>query len=222
MHMGGIFLLLFSCSAAMDSFKTANPASRNNAAQSAPEYPSAQDERPICSKSTSAASLRPEDRARSIETRSFAVGNGTYKSLSRRPGRIMAGSINSGRFVAAITKTDPRLPNPSISVSNWFTTRSETPPPPPPSEPRLGQSESSSSKKTTHGLEERARSNTKRTDRSDSPTYLSNNSGPFTERKLAPDSLAMAFANNVLPHPGGPYNNTPAGRDRPSDRNFSG
>jgi len=29
-------------------------------------------------------------------------------------------------------------------------------------------------------------------------------SGPFTLIKFAPDSLAMAFASSVFPHPGGP------------------
>ena len=48
-------------------------------------------------------------------------------TLSRRPGRSIAESMMSGRFVAAITKTSPRLSSPSSSVSNWFTTRSLTP-----------------------------------------------------------------------------------------------
>ncbi len=30
-----------------------------------------------------------------------------------------------------------------------------------------------------------------------------NNSGPLTEIKFTPDSLAIAFARRVLPHPGG-------------------
>lgn len=46
---------------------------------------------------------------------------------------------------------------------------------------------------------------------SDSPTYLFNNSGPFTAIKLALEAFATALANNVLPHPGGPHSNTPAG-----------
>mmetsp|Transcript_8856 Transcript_8856/g.25532 ORF Transcript_8856/g.25532 Transcript_8856/m.25532 type:complete len:254 (-) Transcript_8856:552-1313(-) len=157
-----------------------------------------------------------------MDTRSCAVGNGTYSNLSRRPGLIMAGSISSGRLVAAITKTLRLLSSPSISVSSWFTTRSLTPPPPPPSLPRRGHNESSSSKNTTQGLELRARSNTRRTERSLSPTYLSSSSGPFTLMKLAPLSLAIALASNVFPHPGGPYSMTPAGRGIPSAWNFSG
>jgi len=46
---------------------------------------------------------------------------------------------------------------------------------------------------------------------SDSPTYLFNNSGPFTAIKLALEAFATALANNVLPHPWGPHSNTPAG-----------
>lgn len=34
-------------------------------------------------------------------------------------------------------------------------------------------------------------------------------SGPFTDMKLIPASLAMALAKSVLPQPGGPYNKTP-------------
>lgn len=39
--------------------------------------------------------------------------------------------------------------------------------------------------------------------------YLLSNSGPFTAIKLMLNSLAIADAKNVLPHPGGPYNNKP-------------
>ncbi len=35
------------------------------------------------------------------------------------------------------------------------------------------------------------------------------NSGPLTDIKFMPASLATAFAKSVLPHPGGPHNNTP-------------
>ena len=102
-------------------------------------------------------------------------------------GLNMAGSINSGLLVAATTKTLDRLSSPSISVSNWFTTRSVIPPPLG-SLPLFGQSESNSSKKTMHGEELHARSKTCRTARSLSPKYLSSNSGPFTDMKLTPDS----------------------------------
>lgn len=41
-------------------------------------------------------------------------------------------------------------------------------------------------------------------------------SGPLTEIKLIPASLAMALANNVFPQPGGPHNNTPLAADKPN------
>lgn len=41
------------------------------------------------------------------------------------------------------------------------------------------------------------------------------NSGPFTDMKFIPASLAIAFANKVLPQPGGPHNKTPVGVFRP-------
>lgn len=75
-----------------------------------------------------------------------------------------------------------RASMPSISVSNWLTRRSAgallpsplTPAPP----PRRGASASISSKKSTQGCAARARANSCRTARSDSPTYLFNSSGP--------------------------------------------
>lgn len=54
----------------------------------------------------------------------------TNRTLSRRPGLSIAGSMMSGRFVAAMTKTSPRVSKPSSSVNSWFTTRSLTPPAP--------------------------------------------------------------------------------------------
>ena len=79
----------------------------------------------------------------------------------------------------------------------------------------LGQSASISSKKITHGELALARSNTCLTPRSLSPTYLFSNSGPLMEMKLARLSFDTAFARSVLPQPGGPYSNTPAGMERP-------
>lgn len=93
---------------------------------------------------------------------------------------------------------------------------------------RRGTIASSSSKKMMQGDEARARANTCLTARSLSPTYckpsqyrptaipkaertLLSSSGPLTEIKLALLSFATAFANNVLPHPGGPHSNTPHG-----------
>jgi len=44
----------------------------------------------------------------------------------------------------------------------------------------------------------------------------------FTEIKFDPDSLLIALANNVFPHPGGPYNNIPEGDKSPNFEKFSG
>jgi len=46
-------------------------------------------------------------------------------------------------------------------------------------------------------------------------------SGPLTEIKLIPASLATAFANRVLPQPGGPQSKTPAGVTSPKLENSS-
>mmetsp|Transcript_46535 Transcript_46535/g.75624 ORF Transcript_46535/g.75624 Transcript_46535/m.75624 type:complete len:341 (-) Transcript_46535:129-1151(-) len=61
-----------------------------------------------------------------------------------------------------------------------------------------------------------ARWKTRRTARSDSPTYLLSSSGPLTAMKLAPLALAVALASSVLPQPGGPKRRTPTGTVRPS------
>jgi hypothetical protein len=108
-------------------------------------------------------------RALRIDTRSSAKGRPTQRSVSRRPGRSIAASMSPGRFVAAmmyIPSLDPLIP--SSSVSKVFTTRLEA------SERfefRVGTKASNSSKKRTQGMEERARVNTWRIARSDSPTY---------------------------------------------------
>jgi transitional endoplasmic reticulum ATPase len=47
-------------------------------------------------------------------------------------------------------------------------------------------------------------SDTSLTFASDSPNHMVNNSGPLIDTKLALHSDATAFANNVLPQPGGP------------------
>ena len=154
-----------------------------------------------------------------IDSLSSLVGKGTYNNLSKRPGLSMAGSIMSGRFVAAITKTSRRSSSPSISVKSQFTTLSDEELF---SEPLLGHKESNSSKKITHGAEALALLKSYRTAFSDSPTYLLRSSGPLIEIKLAFDSLETALATRVLPQPGGPYKRTPAGALRPILLNFSG
>eukprot|EP00755_Sulcionema_specki_P010848 Sspe_Gene.47543::Locus_24298_Transcript_1_1_Confidence_1.000_Length_2121::g.47543::m.47543 len=120
----------------------------------------------------------------------------------------------STRFVAAMTKTWSRPSTPSISVRSWFTRRSA--PGVDRSIPRFGASASSSSKKSTHGAEARPRANTILTARSLSPTYLLRSSGPLTDMKFAEASLAIAFATNVFPHPGGPKSSSPQGVPSPT------
>mmetsp|Transcript_276 Transcript_276/g.749 ORF Transcript_276/g.749 Transcript_276/m.749 type:complete len:298 (-) Transcript_276:94-987(-) len=73
-----------------------------------------------------------------------------------------------------------------------------------------------------HGADARARANNERTALSDSPTYLSSNSGPFTDIKLAAAAAATARATKVLPQPGGPYNKTPDGSGTPRASNRFG
>ena len=70
------------------------------------------------------------------------------------------------------------------------------------------------------GEARRAFLNTSRTAFSESPTHLLNNSGPFTAKKLRPDSVANALAIKVLLQPGGPYKSTPLGGFIPKNSNF--
>mmetsp|Transcript_37639 Transcript_37639/g.73535 ORF Transcript_37639/g.73535 Transcript_37639/m.73535 type:complete len:243 (+) Transcript_37639:349-1077(+) len=131
-------------------------------------------------------------------------GRGMYTSWSRRPGRMRAGSMMSGRLVAPMMKTFFFSPTPSISVSIWFITRSPAPPASPPELPRARAIESSSSKKSTQGADCLALSKISLTLLSDSPNHMVSSSGPLIEMKLDWHSLAIAFASSVLPHPGGP------------------
>lgn len=66
---------------------------------------------------------------------------------------------------------------------------------------RLGAIESNSSKNNIQGLAALALSNRSLTDFSLAPMYLLSISGPFTEMKLSPHSLATAEASRVFPHP---------------------
>eukprot|EP00732_Lithocolla_globosa_P002952 Lithocolla_globosa_v1_NODE_2130_length_2151_cov_211.295802.p3 type:complete len:104 gc:universal NODE_2130_length_2151_cov_211.295802:1416-1105(-) len=95
-------------------------------------------------------------------------------------------------------------PIPSISVNSWFSTRSAAPPASPLEPPRALAMESNSSKNSTQGDALRALSNTSRTFASASPNHIVKSSGPLMEMKFAWHSFAIAFANIVLPQPGGP------------------
>jgi hypothetical protein len=74
---------------------------------------------------------------------------------------------------------------------------------------RFGAIESNSSKNKIQGLAALARSNRSLTDFSLAPMYLLRISGPLTEMKFRPHSLATAEASSVLPHPGYPYSRRP-------------
>eukprot|EP00959_Pyramimonas_sp_CCMP1952_P028343 594585-Pyramimonas_sp.AAC.1 len=73
--------------------------------------------------------------------------------------------------------------------------RSMTPPESLP-RPRAGASESSSSKKTTHGFSSLALWNKVRTFFSLSPMYIDSSSGPLTLRKCTLHSVATALASS--------------------------
>ena len=60
-----------------------------------------------------------------ISPRSEAEGSPTNNWWSRRPGRIIAGSIMSGRFVAATTYTPFLSLRPSSSVNSVLTIRED-------------------------------------------------------------------------------------------------
>lgn len=57
----------------------------------------------------------------------------------------------------------------------------------------------------------RAKLNSPATSLFDSPNHLLVRTEAAMLINVAPDSLANALANMVLPHPGGPYNSTPLG-----------
>lgn len=61
----------------------------------------------------------------------------------------------------------------------------------------------------TDGLFFLAISNNARISFADSPTHFETKSEEDTEKKVALHSVAHALAKNVLPVPGGPYNNIP-------------
>ena len=126
----------------------------------------------------------------------------------------------SGRLVAAMTVTLPRLSKPSMDVSSWFTTRSVT------LEslamPRRGAMASISSRNTMAGATCLAFLKIWRMAFSDSPTHLDMISGPFTLMKFTWHSLATARASSVFPVPGGPYSSTPRPGRMPRRENAPG
>jgi hypothetical protein len=104
------------------TFRDVTAASRSRLARSAPVSPSHAADDANVRKSTPSAMGDRAHSAVKIAPRPAALGSGTYSVLSKRPGRRRAGSIMSGRFVAASTNTAPRDSVPSNSVRSWFTT----------------------------------------------------------------------------------------------------
>ena len=140
-----------------------------------------------------------------ILTLSSILGGGTYIIWSNLPGRVSALSIISGLLVAATTITCFKVSIPSISFRSWHKTLSET-------SVLIDlwvAMASISSKKITLGEHCLALLKISLIAFSESPTYLENNSGPFTARKFSLLSVAMALAIIVLLHPGGPYKRIP-------------
>lgn len=103
-------------------------------------------------------------------------GTSTKTKWSNLPGLSNALSIEAGLFVAAIIITFFRDSNPSISVSNYIRTLSETSVLP----YLYGAMASISSKNNTEGAQILAFLNISLTVFSLSPTYLLKISGPFT------------------------------------------
>jgi len=115
----------------------------HSALMSAPDFPSLR-----------AARLRRSTPTRGMDSvwssssrnRPASSGRAISMVLERRPPRSNAGSSPSGRFVAPTTRTPRRVETPSISASNWLTSRSPHVP-----SPRLGARASISSMKMIAG-----------------------------------------------------------------------
>ena len=147
-----------------------------------------------------------------IALRSARSGRSTCICLSKRPGRNKALSNMSARFVAANTITPELVPKPSISVRSALRvfSRSSLPPIAGFFE-RARPIASISSIKIMQGDFCLACAKTSRTRLAPTPTNISTKSEPLIEKKGTPASPATAFANKVLPVPGGPISKAPFG-----------
>ena len=99
--------------------------------------------------------------------------------------------VMNSAFIIAVTSWSPRL--------------------------RSFKKESISSMKMILGWVFRAKLNSPATSLFDSPYHLFARAETAILMKVAPDSLASAFASIVFPHPGGPYRSTPLGAPRSVD-----
>ena len=149
-------------------------------------------------------------------------GRPTTIFRSKRPGRKIAGSRISTRFVAAITIIPSLTPKPSISTSSWFSVCSRSSWPPPMPLPRRLATASISSINTIQGWFRLASANRSRTREAPTPTNISTKSEPEILKKGTPASPATAFASRVLPVPGGPSSSTPLGILAPTRTYFWG
>mmetsp|Transcript_81050 Transcript_81050/g.238194 ORF Transcript_81050/g.238194 Transcript_81050/m.238194 type:complete len:236 (+) Transcript_81050:1466-2173(+) len=174
-------------------------ASVHNCARSAPTKPCVF--AAISSSLTSGPSFIFLVWIRMISRRPLSSGTPMSSSLSKRPKRRRAWSMELGRFVAPMTTVCPRPFMPSIRVSIWETTRRSTSPL---VLSRFGAIESISSMKMMDGAFFSASSNARRRFASASPAIFDMTSGPLMRKKKAPVSLATARAISVLPLPGGP------------------
>jgi hypothetical protein len=146
----------------------------------------------------------------------FLSGTDMHISRSKRPARLNAGSNESGRLVAPMTMTafPPVFSMVRLSkhVNNCATILLSIPRD---AVSRLGVMASISSMNTKQGALAMASSNKERTFCSDWPDMPLTISGALTRKKATPNSPAIALANEVLPHPGGPCSKIPRGGSTP-------
>ena len=209
--------MLSSKSAWVTDFRPARTARRAASltmlANSAPEAPEAI--RATFSKSTSPAIFTFLAWTFKISVRPWRSGSSTGTRRSKRPGRVNAGSRDSGRLVAARMMTPLFSSKPSISVSSWFKVCSRS------SLPEMFPSRflpmaSISSMNTIQGAFSLACLNRSRTLAAPMPTNISTNSEPDMEKNGTLDSPATALASMVLPVPGGPTSKMPLGMAAPT------
>ena len=159
---------------------------------------------------------------RRIASRPRISGRLTITFRSNLPGRRMAGSRISTRFVAAMTIMPSLTPKPSISTSSWFSVCSLSSCPPPMPVPLRRPTASISSIKMMQGAFFFASANRSRTREAPTPTNISTKSEPEMEKKGTPASPATALARSVFPVPGCPTRIIPLGILAPSFVYFAG
>ncbi len=138
-------------------------------------------------------------------------GRGTSMSLSSRPGRIMAGSRMSFRFVHPMILTLSKCLNPSISESSCMNVRCTSRSPEVPMSILVAAMASNSSMKTIDGACSRASWNISLTSFAPSPMNFCTSSLPTTSMNVELVDAATAFARRVFPVPGSPWRSIPFG-----------